>query len=102
MDNWEKLMRHIKDEVEDAKCYIKDALEAKAANPEIADLYYRLSDEELTHMTAFHKEVVRAIADYRREKGEVPEAMMTLYRYLHAEVMEEAEKVGVLQAMYKK
>lgn len=102
MDNWEKLMHHIKDEVEDAKCYIKDALKAKVTSPETADLYYRLSGEELNHMTVLHKDVVRMIEDYRREKGEVPEPMMTLYRYLHAEAMEEVEKVGILQAMYKK
>lgn len=102
MDNWEKLMRHIRDEVEDAKCYIKDALEARASDPETADLYYRLSGEELNHMTAINKDLVRIITDYRREKGEAPEPMMTLYRYLHDEAMEEVEKVGVLQEMYKK
>lgn len=53
-------------------------------------------------MTARHKDVVRLIENYRKEKGEVPEPMMILYKYLHGEAMEEAEKVGILQAMYKK
>lgn len=102
MENWEKLMHHIKDEVKDARCYIQDAMEARATDPETADLYYRLSGEELNHMTVLHKDVVRLIENYRKEKGEVPEPMMILYKYLHGEAMEEAEKVGILQAMYKK
>ncbi len=102
MENWEKLMHHIKDEVKDARCYIQDAMETRATDPETADLYYRLSGEELNHMTALHKDVVRLIENYRKEKGEVPEPMMILYKYLHREAMEEAEKVGILQAMYKK
>lgn len=101
MENWEKLMHHIKDEVKDARCYIQDAMETRATDPETADLYYRLSGEELNHMTALHKDVVRLIENYRKEKGEVPEPMMILYKYLHGEAMEEAEKVGILQTMYK-
>ena len=102
MENWEKLMHHIRGEVKDARCYIQDAMEARATDPETADLYYRLSGEELNHMTVLHKDVVRLIENYRKEKGEVPEPMMILYKYLHGEAMEEAEKVGILQAIYKK
>lgn len=102
MEDIKCLMRHLKDEVKDAKCYIKDALAVKATNPETADLYYRLSGEELTHMNALHKDVVRLMEDYRREKGDVPESMMVLYQYLHGEAMEEVERVSVLREMYKK
>lgn len=102
MEDWERLMHHIKDEVADAKRYIKDALEIRATDPETADTYYRLSGEELNHMNSLHKEVVRIIESCRREKGETPASMLILYRYLHGEAVEEAEKVGILQAMYKK
>ena len=47
MEDWESLMHHIKDEVADAKRYIKDALDIRATDPETADTYYRLSGEEL-------------------------------------------------------
>lgn len=53
-------------------------------------------------MNALHKDVVRLMEDYRREKGDVPEGMMVLYKYLHGEAMEEVERVSVLREMYKK
>lgn len=102
MEDMKCLMHHLKGEVNDAKCYVKDALAIKGTNPETADLYYRLSGEELTHMSALHKDAVRMIEEYRREKGEPPEPMMVLYKYLHEQAMDEMESVGVLREMYKK
>lgn len=96
------LMEHIEDELGDAQTYAKLALEYKSADPELADLFYKLSGEEMNHMNALHKAVVAHIEDYRRKKGEPPEAMMAVYEYLHKRDIEKAEEVGVLQAMYKK
>lgn len=96
------LMEHIEDELKDAHTYAELALEYKEADPETAELFYKLSGEEMTHMNALHKAVVRRIEEYRRQKGEPPEAMMAVYEYLHKRDIEKAEEVGVLQAMYKK
>lgn len=96
------LMEHIDDELDDAHTYAKLAVEHKAVDPELAELFYKLSGEEMNHMNALHKAVVSHIEDYRRKKGEPPEAMMAVYEYLHKRDIEKAEEVGVLQAMYKK
>lgn len=96
------LMEHIEDELGDAHTYAELALEYKATDPELADLFCKLSGEETNHMNALHKAVVAHIDDYRRKKGEPPEAMMAVYEYLHKRDIDKAEKVGVLQAMYKK
>ena len=56
----------------------------------------------MNHMNALHKNVIRLIDAHRREKGEPPADMMAVYEYLHKRAIEKAEKVGVLQGMYKK
>lgn len=96
------LMEHVEDELKDAHTYAALAVEYKPTDPEIADLFYRLSGEEMNHMNALHKAVVAHIEDYRKKEGEPPESMMAVYEYLHKRDIDKAEKVGVLQAMYKK
>ena len=96
------LMEHIEDELEDAHTYAELALEYKEADPETAELFYKLSGEEMNHMNALHKASVSHIEEYRKQKGEPPEAMMAVYEYLHKRDVERAEKIGVLQNMYKR
>lgn len=96
------LMEHIEDELCDAHTYAELALEYRTTDQETAELFYKLSGEEMNHMNALHKNVVRLIDAHRREKGEPPADMMAVYEYLHKRAIEKAEKVGVLQGMYKK
>lgn len=96
------LMEHIEDEIKDAKCYAELALEYRDSDPETAEMFYKLSGEEVNHMNTLHKDVVRLINDHRREKGEPPADMLTVYEYLHKRAIDKAEAVGVLQGMYKK
>lgn len=96
------LMEHIENELEDACTYAKLALEYKATDPEMAQLFYKLSGEEMTHMDALHKSVVSHIEAYKKLKGEAPEGMKALYDYLHKRHIEQAEKVANLQGMFKK
>lgn len=96
------LMEHIEDELDDAHTYAELAVEYKHDDPELADLFYRLSGEEMNHMNALHKAVVSNIEDYRKKKGDPPAEMMAIYNYLHQREIEKAEKVGVLQNIYKR
>lgn len=98
----DELQKQIEEEIEDATKYAKKAVEYKNLYPETAELYYMLSGEEQNHMNALHKEIVRLIDKYRREKGEPPAEMMAIYTHLHRREIEKAEKVGVLQNMYKR
>lgn len=96
------LMEHVEDELCDARTYAELALEYRITDQETADLFYKLSAEEMSHMNALHKNVVRLIDAYRREKGEPPADMLAVYEYLHKRAIDKAEAVGVLQGMYKK
>jgi ferritin len=96
------LMEHIEDELRDAHTYAELAMEYREEDLETAELFYKLSGEEVGHMEALHRATVRRIEKYRREKGEPPADMMAVYEYLHRRAVRKAEEVGILQAMFKK
>lgn len=98
----DELQKQIEEEIEDATKYAQKAVEYKEIYPETAELYFKLSGEEQNHMNALHKEIVRLIDNYRKEKGDPPAHMMAIYNHLHQREIEKAEKVGVLQNMYKR
>lgn len=86
----------------DANTYAELAMEYREADLETAELFYKLSGEEVGHMEALHRAAVRLIEKYRREKGEPPADMMAVYEYLHKRAVRKGEEVGILQAMFKK
>ena len=45
--------------------------------------------------------VARIIAQYRKENGEPPTAMLAVYDYLHEKQIERAKEVKDYQAMYR-
>ena len=91
----------IEEELEDAGKYIELAMKWKAEEPETADLFYELSTEEMGHMDKLHQEVTELISDYRKDNGEPPKEMMTLYEYLHEKHMKTATEIRIRQRMYK-
>ena len=52
------LMEHVADELRDAHTYAKLALEYKASDPEMAELFYKLSCEEMNHMNLLDRKSV--------------------------------------------
>lgn len=96
----EKLSEMIDEELSDAKKYAKCALEYKETDPMLAKTFFELSTEEMRHMELLHKEVVRQISEHRKEKGDPPAAMQTIYDYLHGKQVEKAEEVKRYQNMY--
>lgn len=98
----ELLSEHIEDELEDACTYIRLALEYKDTDPEAAQLFYRLSQEEMTHMDTLHKSVVSHMDTCRKQHGDPPAGMQALYDFLHRREIAQAEKITALQGLYKK
>lgn len=98
----ELLSEHIEDELEDACTYIKLALEYKDTDPETANLFYKLSGEEMGHMDALHKRAVACIEKYKQTKGEPPDGMKALYDFMHKREIAQAEKITNLQNLYRK
>lgn len=98
----ELLSDHIQDELDDACTYIKLALEYKDTEPEVAQLFYKLSGEEMNHMELLHNRVVACIENYKRTNGEAPAGMKALYDFVHRREGKQAEGIVNLQNMYRK
>ena len=98
----ELLSNHIEDELEDAETYAKLAIEYRDTDPNMAALFFKLSNDEMTHKELLHKNVVEHIMDYRREHGDPPAAMQAIYDHQHKRFIDHAEKVLNLHAMYKR
>ena len=94
-------IRKIEDELNDADEYIDLAMRWKTEEPETAQVFYELSLEEMNHVDKLHKEVTEVIEDYRKEHGEPPKDMMTLYDYLHEKHIGKATQIRVKQGMFK-
>lgn len=96
-----KLSDMINEEISDSEKYIRCAINNKEKYPALADVFARLSDEEMKHMTLLHDQVVKIIEDYRKTEGEPPVAMMAVYDYIHERQIEHVAAVKVLQNMYR-
>lgn len=98
----ELLSAHIEEELEDAYSYAKLALEYKDTEPALAAVFYRLSDEEMSHMDMLHKQVAACISEYRQTHAEPPAAMQAIYDFVHKREIAKAERVASLQELYRK
>lgn len=97
----QKLSEKIEDEIHDAECYAKMALEYRDEYPELARIANNLSAQEMSHMESLHQVVVQIIEQYRRTNGEPPADMLAVYNYLHKKHIDHAAAVNVLRSMYK-
>lgn len=97
----QELSEYIEDEIKDARKYAERALEVKEQYSDLADIFSRLSDEEMGHMERLHKATTEIINAYRKDKGEPPADMLAVYEYLHKRQIENAADVKRLREMYK-
>lgn len=101
MKEIELLSEHIDEEIHDAETYARLALEWRERDPETAAVFEKLSGEEMEHMEALHRAVVRIIEQHRAEHGEPPEGMRAVYDYLHRKQIERAATVREYMAMWR-
>lgn len=100
MEIIKQLVGKIDDELEDAQKYINLAYKTKDSYPQLADVYYKLSLEEMGHMTMLHDQVVKIINDYKKT-NEVPVGMQVLYDYVHEREVKWASKIKAKQDNFK-
>ena len=97
----ENLSDKIADEIDSAEDYAQCALNLKEERPQVAETYFRIANEKMNHMNLLHSQVATIIEEYKKETGEPPAAMKTLYDILHRKHMEHAAAVKGMLALYK-
>ena len=95
------LASYIDEELGDAQKYAKKALCLKTENPQLAQLFYQLSVEEMDHMNRLHTEVERLILRHKESGAEIPDGMSIAYQMLHERAIEWAKEIKIMQAMYR-
>lgn len=91
----------IEDEIHDVKKYAKMATEVKREYPALAQVLITISNQEDSHQTMIHGEVVKIIETYRKTNGEPPAAMMAVYDYLHKRSIDRLAEARRYQEVYK-
>lgn len=97
----QQLSEQIDDELNDANDYIHKALQVRSSYPKVADVYFKLSNEEMNHVNMLHN-AVTAIINELRQTQEVPPSMQAVYDYLHEKQIDKAALIRATQAEYGK
>jgi Mn-containing catalase len=95
------LVDMIEDELEGAEHYIKYALTNKAEMPQLSDVLYEISTQEMRHVNMLHDEVARIIKNHRERHGDPPAAMLAIYEWQHEKSIDKAKEIKILQSQYR-
>lgn len=98
----ECLSENIEETLDAAETNIMKAIEYKDEFPNAAKAFYNQSIILSDSIKGQHDAVVALIEAYRKEKGEPPAPMMTIYNYMHKRHMTKAAEVKTLQDMFIK
>lgn len=97
----EKIVQQIEEELNGAEMYAKCAIKHKDEDMMMAKMYYDMSLDEMKHVNMLHEESVKLINDYKAKGNEIPEAMQSVYDFLHERHIEHAKDVRMYQNLYK-
>lgn len=95
------LSEMIKEEISDAEKYAQHAVSYYGKDPELAETFFTLSNEELRHVDLLHEQVVRIIGEYKQSGNIPPEGMLMIYDYMHTEMIRNVNEIKELLAMRK-
>lgn len=100
MKEIKELSEHIDTELKDAEEYILEALKYKGIDKNLADMYYKMSEDEARHYNMLHIQGVRLIKLYMEKGEKIPSSMQAVYDYLHAKHIESTNRIKMYQEQY--
>ena len=101
MKEIKEIARDIREMLQDAECYAREAVKHKDQYPELARLYNLISSNRINEINSLHDQAAAMIDRARREGKEVPEAMTAVWEWEHDNMLDEMTDVKRLQDMYK-
>lgn len=100
-----RLIKHMAEQLEDEVCgaieYAKDALEYKFSRPQLAELYYKLANVELTHVNELHEAVLKIVEEAKGKNITVPQEMMEKWECKHRKLIDKMAEAKIYIGMYK-
>lgn len=96
------IVKDIKEEIGGATHYAKLATQYKDTDKALADAYYMMANQELSHVDALHAQAVRMIKAYQATGKEVPTAMQAVWDWEHENQVDDVARVRALLDAYKK
>lgn len=100
-----RLIKHLSEQIEDEVCgaidYAKDALEYKFSRPQLAELYYKLANVEMTHVNELHEAVVKIVEEAKNKNVKVPSFMLEKWEEEHREMIDKMAEAKIYIGMFK-
>lgn len=99
MKKLEWIIERIDEELNDAETYIDKALICKDRNPEWANSYYQISQQELAHAEVVHNIAAKMLDNFTEE---IPGGIEWFWDREHARYIDKAARIKVKYDIYKK
>lgn len=101
MDTIKKLLDLINDELEDAMTYAEKAVKCKATHPDMAEMFFSLSMDELKHKNMLQNHLQKAVKECAEDCPEKAEAVNMLYDFELDRNISWENSIRQYQAMYR-
>lgn len=98
-----ELSEFIIDELSAIKKYVKMAMEYKAIDKELADMFYGMANNEMTHLRNLHTWEVKLIEKKSKDPSqEVPKGMTDVWKWKHKRMISEFTEAEIMLQSYQK
>lgn len=101
MTELKEIIQDIREMLECAEDYAKEAVKHKHQYPDLASTYARIAQDDLAHVDMLHKHAVSMIDEYQRNGKEAPASMKAIWDYAHEQQIEETADVKRMLDMYR-
>ena len=102
MKEIKKMAEEIREELEDAEKYAKEAAMHKGVDDQTATMYADLSQQELGHAERIHSRVTEIIKRHRAEHGCGWFSMLAVWEWEHGKMIEHEAKIRTMLDMIRR